>query len=480
MHISTEDPSRQEQPLRRAKFISEGTVGRLSWIVYSAEVDFYFRVRLDGDAIFTSEAEYVTAPKAEKAAKAWCAAWCADPSNAPVNTGTSVPKKAEVAGWEITVVDDRGGTYKAELVNAETGECGTDEFKGYLATDAALAEASAWAKANPCDGSAPEAVGEAPPSPTEAIAEALLEAEAVETEELPAFIHDEGGEYPPEEDQDAAHAALDADAQLRELRRQLAEKDRQLGAMKADIREAGAQADEASTLLAEIVEDEATLKALKDALKAKKSRFDLITGKMARHVKAVLHGGEPPAYQLTFGGDPATRAVIGADAAQVAEALPVTWPFNGKEYTIDVEPVATGGFVAWLRGHRAATESPDETREGAIEAAKGRAATTLADAEPGESVPQDEVEVKRPPKAGPKLKGRDADAVRAVLRTSPALIDALEQLACTKKQLENFCKKVGIENYSTEIHKDVELPAAPAEKATTRGRGRGGRKGRGK
>lgn len=475
MHIVTEPTaSPSTAPASARRRISGDTNGRFYWTVFREGDDFLFTINADGLEVYASRPDFGTAYLAEKAAKLWCEDPVNAPEPAPAVAAAVKSEPPRSCGWDLLLVEERRGTYAINLVNSETGEVGPDDFKGYLASDAALTEARAWAQANPCDGSAAAAAGEAQPSPTETIAEALLEAEASEP---PAFIHDEGGEYPPEGNQDATHAALDADAQLRELRRQVAEQARQLKAMKADIREAGAQADEASALLAEIVEDEATLKALKDALKAKKSRFDLITGKMARHVKAVLHG-QPTAYQLTFAGDASTREVIGADAAQVADQLPgtVVWPFNGVEHTIDITAQGEGRYRAVFRDHPD-VEGFGETATQALEHAKADASIRFEQTDPGST---DKMPDAGPVADGPRrtkrkgpFEGKTTAQVIEVLRTSLQVEQVIERLECTAPQLKRFLKAEGI-TMSDHLAKDTELPAPPMEKS---GKPRGHKRG---
>jgi hypothetical protein len=452
--------------------------------------DFTFAIR-EGDeddvALYVEEDRrgMLNAGKAEGRACAWIDD---EVKRREEVAATTMPTKPLVAGWELTPGDDKDGLYKIDFVNTTTGEVGPDSYRGYMRWQDALAEAGIWARENPCDGSEPVAAPAPPDPPVEAV-----EAPAVEA--VPVEGHAAGRTKPEDDDLVRLRQQLAAQgAELESTKKQLA-------GVTADICEAGAQADEATALLQEIRDDEVALKVLKDELKAKKSRFDLITGKMASHVQAVIHRKAPPSYQLTLANDKATRDSIGADAEKYAEQLnhPEKWAYNGKEYTIDVEPVATGGYAAWLRGHRAATEAPHENLAGAIEEAKNRAALLLKDAEPGEglqpetasaatatpSTPAPAAEVKLPPKAGGKLKGRDRDGVIAVLRKSKELVHALEELTVTKLQLEKYAKKVDIDigrTLNTAEEAPPELPPAPDEKVPARGRGGGGgqKNGRGK
>jgi hypothetical protein len=491
------------------KLIEEGERNGLKWrVMMHGPSVFRFDVRdMDTDIlIFDDLKNHPNAGKAGRAAEDWCREevarrYAAEREQRATEVGfeghadappedwvLELPPAQLVGGWSIQVLDDGRGTYKCDVINESTGEYASVDFVGYVAWGVALGDAVTWARHNPCDGSEPVHA-----APTDDAIEVVPDAASVA--EVPA-VDAVAAEVPAR--------TMPEDDELVRLRQQLAAQGaelesakKQLAGVTADICEAGVQADEATALLLEIRDDEAALKVLKDELKAKKGRFDLITGKMASHVQAVIHRKAPPAYQLTLASDKATRDGIGADDAEkYAEQLnhPEKWAYNGKEYTIDVEPLATGGYSAWLRGHRAATEAPHENLASAVEEAKNRAALLLKDAEPGEGLQPEAAtavpastataaEVKLPPKAGGKLKGRDRDGVIAVLKQSKSLVEALEALAVTNLQLTKFCKKADIDIGRTiNTAEAPELPPAPDEKVPARGRGgkRGSRNGRGK
>lgn len=404
-----------------------------------------------------------------------------------------------VAGWRLEVLEEKGrGTYGVDVRN-EAGEAGGQDFSGFMGLDEALGQAHAWALAHPCDGSTPSGEGEGR-SPVEEMAAELAPAtaglaEVEAADPAPAPAPDPAPAKP------SASAVGDA-----ALRRQIADLQRQLAVQSSDLTEAAEKAAEQTRIALELSEVDQQIKLLKDRKKGLEASMAICNGEMGRAVRSVAHGA-PAQYQrtLTFANDEATREAVGSAAERVVEQLgpeqvagpgptgPEGWAYNGKEYTIDVEPVATGGCSAWLRGHRATTEAPHETRDGAIEAAKMRAATALEDAEPGEAVPADaprKTRQKKPkadddgqarlaqelldrviaPKDAPRLKGRNRDGVAAALSQCRDLAGALEVLECTKGQLEKFCKKVGIDVGRT--IGTADLPEAPPEKAQARGRGK--------
>lgn len=102
-----------------------------------------------------SKPEYPHRGRVELAAERWIDAHAIEevpeteaPPPAPANEPAT---KITVAGWLLQLGDDKGGTYKVELVDATTGEVHEDagEFKGYMSRDQALTEAQQWAQENP-------------------------------------------------------------------------------------------------------------------------------------------------------------------------------------------------------------------------------------------------------------------------------------------------------------------------------------------
>lgn len=429
--------------------------------------------RPDDEAIYVHGVYRENAGMAAREAEAWCAAEAERRAHAEAADGADAPLFVMItAGWHISLADDRGGTRRAIVCNDETGEVAPEDFRGFVSGEAAVEAAAAWARANPCDGSAvDEHDAPAPTSPAEEMATALE----------PAAANDEPAPVA------SAEPVADAVDELTLLRRQLAARDadlvqvrQQLVAQAADLDESSTTAREMAQLAEELGDLEDELQVTKDAIKAKKSRLDLLSGKLAKATLALSERKKPPAYQRALPLD--ASATVAADAVAFAEQLahPVGWAFNGKEYTIDVEPVATGGYSAWLRGRRATTEGLHETVAGAIEEAKGRASTVLGDAEPGESIPMDAGDAATPARLPAKkpslqLKGRDVAAVTEVLRKSKEVVEAIETLGCTRKQLESYARRAELDIGALLNTVAAELPPAPAETVKPRGR-----KGRGK
>ncbi len=429
-----------------------------------------FAEGIDG-ARYIAERTFPNRGQAAHAAEEWC------DETAVVEGGSTDLSQAAVvvAGWQLTPAAEvtragvERGTFGITVVNATTGEYGPEEFKGYTAWGAGLEAARDWALANPCDGSEATPVAEVPASPTEQVAEAVADAQPEPVADAPEAASAELLSPP----------AGEAD----QLRRRVADLQRQLAAQTADLGETATKADEAAALAGEISQLEASIKADKDALKAKKSRLDLLLGGMARGVQALLRGVTPEPYQkrLTFNGDAATREGIAADAAQAAQQLgrgnSVTWPFNGVEYTIEVEAQGEGRFRAAFRGHPE-IEGFGETREQAIEHAKNDASIRLEGTDPGSADKTPDAGPvadgpRRPPRKGP-FEGKQPADVIAVLRATPLLEQAIERLACTKLQLTKYAKKHGFD-VNEHLAKDTALPEPPAAKTARRGGRKGGR-----
>ena len=231
MELHTNSSSPASTLAREPSPILDGRRHGYHWVVIMVAASaFRFRVYdAEDEPIYVDDEDHPHAGKAATAAEKWCEQEHAATSGSQRRIGEDLARAAfsvtTVNGWMLQPVDDKGGTYKVTVINAATGEYGPEEFTGYVAWGDALADAVAWAKAHPCDGSAPdpEVAGEA--SPTPAVEPEWGEpAEATEHEPAVAAAADACTTATE------AHPTVDAD-EVRELRRQLAEKNRQIDAM---------------------------------------------------------------------------------------------------------------------------------------------------------------------------------------------------------------------------------------------------------
>lgn len=481
-------------PAREPSPILDGRRHGYHWVVIMVAASaFRFRVYDAYDEpVFVDADDYPHAGKAATAAEKWCEQEHAatggnsEPANEQARSTFSV---TTVGGWMLQPVDDRAGTYKVEVVNAETGEFGPEEFTGYIAWGDALADAVAWAKANPCDGSA---AGEAPASVGEAEVEPAWSApEVVEHELAVATAADARGtdlalgSHPaalePASAPDDAHAEGAADAvttsptptgqvsEVEALRRELAALRRAAALERSDLDELAEDARRSQALAREIAGLEGSIKDLRDVKKGKEAELAILTGKTANAVVSLHDGRSPKPYQrkITFAESPETRAQVGAEAAQVAteldagtstpaEAAPVvdTWSFNGVEHRVErrVEQTADGErWTTWLKGHKDKTEEHGFTFEQALEATKTTASVVFADAEPGSTAASPDAGPladgpRTPAKRGrkPKLGKHDQAAVIAVVERHLTLPEAAMDLGCTPQQLEGYAEKAGL------------------------------------
>ena len=456
--------------------IDSGERHGMNWAVYmEGPTSFRFEVSRDGETLIRRRAEFPSAGKAGRAAEIWCddeargyEARAAEQSGEvevvgdqandtpPEDWTPALPAPQVVAGWTLRVAEEKGrGTWRCDVFNEATGEPAPADFVGYAAWSVALGEATAWGRANPCDGSV------APVDEPTASDVAELAEPTDPSIDQPSPI-----ESPPQV------------TELEQLRHENARLQHALALRLADLDEAAEKADEATELKTTIDDLDDQIRVLKDEKKAAESRLELVNGKMNRAVKAA-HDGSPHTYQrklpLTFANDPTTRAEVVAGAAEVADQLgltrPVAWAFNGVDYVIESE--ASGpGFGAWVRGHRTMTEAFDEDRGRAIEAAKTRASLVFADCDPGSSKPTPDPIADPPRKAKvPKLKGKTVDQVVTVVRGSKSIVDVIESIGCTLGELRKFEAKTGLD-FGAELAKDTDLPEPPQQKVPARGRGR--------
>jgi len=450
----------------------------------------------------TSAPEFSTAPKAERAAKAWCEENANATSTPPpvVESSASEQVSAEAAArqpasapaptddWLLVLRDDRGGTYQVDVLDPDTREPAPDaEVRGYETGAEAMEAARRWAAEHP-RGKAPsgEAEGEAP------------ESEPGLAPELPALDSDAIVE--PEPAATATPSPSSRDAELEALRREVAEIRRRDAATRSDLDELAEDARRSQMLAREISDLEAQIKDLRDVKKGKEAELAILTGKTASAVVSLHDGRAPQPYQrkITFADSAQTRERVGAEAAQVvaqldagastpAEAAPVdTWSFNGVEHRIErrVEQTADGErWTTWLKGHKDKTEEHGFTFEQALEATKTAASVVFADADPGSTAPSQDAGPladgpKTPARRGrkPKFGKHDQAAVIAAVESHLTLPEAAMDLGCTPQQLEAYAEKAGLVLSKHQgSSAGAELPAPPMEKARKpRGRKRGG------
>lgn len=499
-----------------------------------------------------SKPEYPHQGRAELAAERWIDAHAIEetpeaeaPAPAPANEPAT---KITAGGWLLQLGDDKGGTYKVELIDATTGEVHEDtaEFKGYMSRDQALGEAQQWAQENPLrlTGEAngctwtvyrtiPLAVEPTPAwsfdvnYPTGAGDRGTFEGRLIyirpdqaldaarswcerfrigaelpgEQVPEPTFIHDEGGEYPPEEAEDEAQAAqvvapAPAPAPLQAPAAAptyiAAPADMTVKGLVLDFEEHAEVAQQWHGLTLEIVELEEQLKSLKADLKAKMLQRDLLAGRMSKGILAIASGRSAGPYQARLplaaatpaAPAPMTQPQLAAAAEKAAheiEGPEVPWAFNGVDHTILVRPHGDGWRAA-LHGHEDRTEAFDPDRSAAIEACRQRASIVFEDAEPGSTAIPDppkktrgrkkkEVGEEQPP---PAEESADAPRVIAALRLSMNLDEAAKKLKISTKTLQKWAAENGVtlsEHLGVELGKDE-----PAPEPKTNKKPRGGRK----
>lgn len=513
MQTVTTDP--QQQPLRRAKPISGGAAGRFTWTVYSAEYEFFFRISVNGDAIFTSDPDYGTAPKAERAAKEWCEeptnalASAAPPEGVLVEDLTDPPTEeaippvevaaieAVINGWNLVISDDRGGAYKADLVDAETGEVAPEDFRGYSKRDFAVLAASTWAEQHP----APTLVTDADPAPGH-----FIHDEGPDPQDDVSSDLDAGAGDPPTtgESSDEAPSEVPAaatqpatqpprDAELEQLRaeRDLARKERDavLARVAEDIDAVRMEAEQCLTLSRRRLQILDELDTLKDELKYIDTKLRNTT---TTTMVAVTRIGQGWQQRLIFAKSPETRAVVGHAAEKVAQSLGAstpagdtpaevaTWAFNGVTYEVErqVEHTDDGErWTTWLKGHKGSTEEHGFTFEQALEATQNAASVVFADADPGSTTSSADTgpvaDGPRRSKKEPKLRGKSREDVITTLRDTAEFVEAAMTIGCTPQQLQAFCEKNEIPFASPDKSAAAAEPATAkktAKKKTTRGK----------
>jgi len=484
MHIVTDTEESAPAPTSTLKLMTSSETNGLPWVAYrrrpsSGDADsFFFIVTTpapEARAIHTSD-DFDTAPKAERAAREWCTAYVAPTAAQGSNELAAfegeplpaAPPRDEifVAGWLIMFDEGRGGTIDATAVDPD-GVVG-EEFKGYETRALAEADARTWAEAHPfvihdeggdepnLDADEAEVSSSDQPPADVAAAAAAPTADPPAPEPTPtptpapatpvaALLREEG--YEPDQSRD--WSTVDEVWTLLSERDSISDR---LAIAEAAKARAAAQAKEISKQLEEC-----------------DTKIRVARNNAERQRVLPLH----PAPR-TFAGSEATRAKIGADAAQVAARL--TWAFNGVEHRVCHESVAGADgprFTAWLDGHRDQTEGFGETLDQAVEACKNTASVIFANADPGQTKSSED---KGPVADGPtpakrgraaKLKGHDQVAVIAAVESVLTWPEATEILGCSKAQLEAYADKVGINLAKIQGRRAGEekpLPEAPAEK----------------
>ncbi len=160
---------------------------------------------------------------------------------------------------------------------------------------------------------------------------------------------------------------------------------------------------------------------------------------------------------------------------------PIRWTANGVELEIIVREPQPERFAAKVAG-LAGTEGFGETWEQAVEAAKVAASVVLADCDPGETTPRADAGPvadgpRLPPKRGgrkPKLKGKSADEVTAVLRGSMTLDEAAKTIGCSTAELEGWARDA---DFQLSKHLGAGDEPAPNTSKKPRAGGRGGKRG---
>lgn len=528
MHLVTPDTAAPAAfptlpPKARPVSRMSGEENGLPWMVF--ELDFEYGFAVGGSAQYVATAEHETAPKAEKAAKRWCAAYVAEPvfveqpalevvsadtfdetvfgqADAPPAPVIDPLGEHEIAGWRIVVSDGRAGTYKAELFQGETRGALDQDFTGYETAKLALGDAALWAMQHPCDDVPAVVFDDDAP-----VAEGHFIHDDGEEPEGGGGLHNqaasENGDGPfcaccrqpfhwndgADRDDEApicngcSHVAASPDvaalrAEVEQLRRErdlaIAARQASEQGMVADFGEAAAKAEQRRLLRVERQRLAAEQQDIKDRLKVIDADLEMLATEGLGLVEAIGNGLRPKAYQqrLTFDQSSAVRASVGAQAEQGLAALAkragmeIVWAFNGIEHVIETshESMPDGPrWTAWIKGHRATTEGYDESERRAIEACKNAASVIFGDCDPGETSPSVDRDIRLPPKRGrkPKLGGHDLAAVKTAL--DGGILDAAMTLGVTPQKLEQFAEKHGLV---------ASLPAAPQEAVPVMRRGR--------
>lgn len=393
------------------RFINGSQTNGLAWVVWRELDDFLFVVSplRAADAppaapIHTSPAEYSTAHKTERAAKAWCEAYVppgpepegsvwdgipavnASPEDISgameqeLSPATEILHKLEVSGWLIEVYYGLRGDAVADILDLATGQA-APERPAFESADQALEDARTWADANPTraelanrrtaqdidaalagpDMSTPfDGPGDLttelviPPDLDAAPALAQLEAEDPETAKVlaEAVAARDAKLAPPAE----TPPVPPRDEELEQLRRELAlarkERDAAISGVAADFREVTAEAEELLNLAArrdqlifELEDKKLELRSIEKKLAGK-------GGVVAQLVQGLARGDRSRAYQqrMPFATTPETREVVGALAEQQVAKLSPRAAAQGMTAKVSVgsnAPAASLGADTW-------------------------------------------------------------------------------------------------------------------------------------
>lgn len=484
--------------------------------------EFFVEVSLDGTRCFTTE----TTPhrgRVELAAERWIDAKAAEP--APVEASTQIT----VAGWRLQLRDDRGGTFKVDLVDAATGETPAapaelGEFKGYQSRDQALAEAQEWAGANPLrvagefNGLAFEVARKGERwtfSVSYPLGASDQHAKFDASLEHPTFHAATcaaqrwccefriGGELPLDRPVEVEESGTETKVEVAPppaLATPTATPSRTTTHTPPapPVSEAPRSADwstvdEVWTLLQqrdELSEELTLLQVRKRRIAGEEKELKEKIAEKDLEIRSA-HRRQPG--QRTLPLNPAPRM----EQAKVAEQAPavvadlkhqgpeVPWAFNGVDHVLvsrehKPDGKAALGWRCYLKGHEDLTEAFDLDRSAAIESCKARASIVFADAEPGSTA------IPTPPR---KARGRKAktteeqpppadespDAPRVIeaLRLSSTDEEAATKLGRTVRTLRKWCAENGVtisEHLGRDLGHDEPAPAGgKGKKASKRG-----------
>lgn len=412
MHLELAPPS--TAPPRR--LVNASQANGLAWSVWRELDDFLFEVsplkaRADDPptvALYASPADFSTAHKAERAAKAWCEAYVppAVQEPTPDREDHEVVRRAEVSGWLIEVTPSVRGGYNAGLIDLATGEVGPEQ-PDYESSELALDAARTWADRNSTKAEQED----------QRASQAMDAALAGDDMSTP---FDGPGEWttelvvpvdPPAEPDEVA-----------DLRARLVLAEARLAAALARAPEdAAAEYLELATREAEL---ETQITGTKEILAGLKAELTRVRRSMTKKAVSTMEriSGRAPTAQLEIGGILGTVREAGMEIAGHRIELN-----DGTAYTIEhsTEQSPIGELVTtWVTGHREKTEAHGETYEQAAEDTKQRVLEHFGDKPASARTPSAK-------SRGPKLKGHDQTAVLTAVARTDSTADAARQLGCT-------------------------------------------------
>lgn len=531
--MQTETSTSTPAVTSECRLIGEAERKGYRYVTWGRDDEFFVEIFLDGTRCLGFRSESTPhRGRAELEAERWIDAKAAEPAEAST--------QITVAGWRLQLRDDRGGTFKVDLVDAATGEtpaapAEVGEFKGYQSRDQALAEAQEWAGANPL-----RVAGQFNGLDFEVARKGERWTFSVS---YPLGTGDQHAKFDASLEHHTFHAATCAAQRWcgefriggeipldRPVEVEVIERGAEAGTeTKAEVAPPPAPAttpaatpsrtpphtppappvsepprstdwstvDEVWTLLQErndLSEELTLLQVRRRRLAAEEKE---LKEKIAEKDLEIRNAYQRQPRQRTLPLNPAPRM----EQAKVAEQAPavvadlkhqgpeVPWAFNGVDHTIIVEAhkpdgKAALGFRAYLKGHADQTEGFDLDRSAAIEACKARASIVFADAEPGSTA------IPTPPKRGRGRKAKeteeqpplieespDAERVKATLRLSMNIEEAAKKLKRTERTLQKWCAENSV-TISEHLGRDLghDEPAQPAGKSKKASKRGGGRR----